>query len=104
MIAERSCRQPAPTKAGDCLRAAGGDPASDALFAKPRLQRHGVSRLPEVKSNKQPKRKFKTYLIGDFHIAIAEAQTAEDKLRLFVAIARYPPSSRSSHCIGRAAR
>jgi len=52
------------------------------------LQRHGISRLPEVAGDKEPKRKFKTYPIGYFHIDIAEVQTAEGKLRLFVAIDR----------------
>jgi transposase InsO family protein len=52
------------------------------------LQRHGISRLPEVTGDKEPKRKFKTYPIGYFHIDIAEVQTAEGKLRLFVAIDR----------------
>jgi len=41
------------------------------------LQRHGISRLPEVTGDKDPKRKFKTYPIGHFHIDIAEVQTAE---------------------------
>lgn len=52
------------------------------------LQRHGISRLPEVTGDKTPKHKFKTYPIGYFHIDIAEVQTAEGKLRLFVAIDR----------------
>jgi len=52
------------------------------------LQRHGISRLPEVTGDKEPKRKFKIYPIGYFHIDIAEVQTAEGKLRLFVAIDR----------------
>jgi len=52
------------------------------------LQRHGISRLPEVTGDKEPKRKFKTYPIGYFHIDIAEVQTAEGKLRLFVVIDR----------------
>ena len=52
------------------------------------LQRHGISRLPQVTGDKEPKRKFKTYPIGYFHIDIAEVQTAEGKLRLFVAIDR----------------
>jgi Integrase core domain len=38
--------------------------------------------------DKEPKRKFKTYPIGYFHVDIAEVQTAEGKLRLFVAIDR----------------
>jgi transposase InsO family protein len=52
------------------------------------LQRHGISRLPEVTGDKKPKRKFKAYPIGYFHIDIAEVQTAQGKLRLFVAIDR----------------
>jgi hypothetical protein len=28
------------------------------------LQRHGISRLPEVTGDKEPKKKFKTYPIG----------------------------------------
>lgn len=52
------------------------------------LQRHGISRLPEVAGDKTPKHKFKTYPIGYFHIDITEVQTAEGKLRLFVAINR----------------
>jgi hypothetical protein len=53
------------------------------------LQRHGISRLPEVEGDKQPKAKFKSHPLGYFHIDIAEVQTAEGKLHLFVAI---PPS------------
>ena len=52
------------------------------------LQRHGISRLPETEGAKPSKKKFKTYPIGFFHIDIAEAQTAEGKLYLFVAIDR----------------
>ena len=52
------------------------------------LQRNGISRLPEVEGKKEPKRKFKAYPIGFFHIDIAEVQTAEGKLYLFVAIDR----------------
>ena len=52
------------------------------------LQRHGISRLPEITGDKEPKRKFKTYPIGYFHIDIGDVQTAEGKLRLFVAIDR----------------
>ena len=52
------------------------------------LQRNGISRLPEVEGEKAPKRKFKAYPIGFFHIDIAEVQTAEGKLYLFVAIDR----------------
>nr|WP_319473362.1 IS481 family transposase [uncultured Cohaesibacter sp.] len=52
------------------------------------LQRHGVSRLPNVEGDKQPKKRFKSYPIGYFHIDIAEVQTAEGKIYLFVAIDR----------------
>jgi RNA-directed DNA polymerase len=52
------------------------------------LQRHGISRLPEVDGDKPDKKKFKRYPIGYFHIDIAEVQTAEGKLYLFVAIDR----------------
>jgi transposase InsO family protein len=52
------------------------------------LQRHGISRLPEVEGDKPDKKKFKTYPIGYFHIDIAEVQTAEGKLYLYVAIDR----------------
>jgi transposase InsO family protein len=52
------------------------------------LQRHEISRLPEVVGDKPTKKKFKSYPIGFFHIDIAEVQTAEGKLRLFVAIDR----------------
>jgi len=53
-----------------------------------RLQRHGISRLPQVEGETSPKRKFKAYPIGYFHIDIAEARTAEGKLHLIVAIDR----------------
>jgi transposase InsO family protein len=52
------------------------------------LQRHGISRLPEVTGDKEPKKKFKTYPIGYFHIDIAEVRTTEGKLHLYVAIDR----------------
>ena len=52
------------------------------------LQRHGISRLPKVQSGKADKKAFKTYPIGYFHIDIAEVQTAEGKLHLYVAIDR----------------
>ena len=41
------------------------------------LQRHGISRLPEVEGEKTAKTKFKSYPIGFFHIDIAEVQTAK---------------------------
>ena len=52
------------------------------------LQRHGISRLPEVEGDKPVKKRFKTYPIGYFHIDIAEVRTAEGKRYLFVAIDR----------------
>ena len=52
------------------------------------LQRHDISRLPEVDGDKPAKKKFKSYPIGYFHIDIAEVRTAEGKLYLFVAIDR----------------
>ena len=52
------------------------------------LQRHGISRLPEVEGDKPEKKKFKAYPIGYFHIDIAEVRTAEGKLYLYVAIDR----------------
>jgi Integrase core domain. len=44
--------------------------------------------LPEVEGSKPSKKKFKAYPIGYFHIDIAEVQTAEGKLYLYVAIDR----------------
>ncbi len=35
------------------------------------LKRHGISRLPQVRGEASPKRKFKAYPIGYFHIDIA---------------------------------
>jgi hypothetical protein len=40
------------------------------------LQRHAISRLPEVEGDKPSKKKFKRYPIGHFHIDLAEVQTA----------------------------
>lgn len=50
------------------------------------LQRHGVGRLPDVAGDRLPKKKFKTYPIGYFHIDIAEVRTEQGKLHMFVAI------------------
>jgi transposase InsO family protein len=52
------------------------------------LQRHGIAQLPKVEGDKPAKKRFKAYPIGYFHIDIAEVQTAEGKLYLFVAIDR----------------
>ena len=51
------------------------------------LQRHGISRLPDTPADR-PKKNFKQYSIGYFHVDIAEVRTEEGKLRLFVAIDR----------------
>lgn len=37
------------------------------------VQRHGISRLPEVESGKPKRQRFKRYPIGFFHMDIAEA-------------------------------
>ena len=52
------------------------------------LQRHGISRLPQVEGEASAKRKFKAYPIGYFHIDLAEVRTAQGKLYLIVAIDR----------------
>jgi len=52
------------------------------------LQRHGISRLPNMEGDKPKRQKFKRYPIGYFHIDIAELRTNEGKLYLFVAIDR----------------
>jgi transposase InsO family protein len=50
------------------------------------LQRHGISRLPQI--GKKPAKKFAHYPIGYFHIDIAEVCTEQGRLYLFVAIDR----------------
>jgi hypothetical protein len=52
------------------------------------LQRHGISRLPEVASDKPAKQSFKANPIGYFHIDIAEVRTEAGKLYLFLAVDR----------------
>jgi transposase InsO family protein len=52
------------------------------------FQRHEISRLPDMEGDKPKRQRFKRYPIGFFHIDIAEVQTAEGKLHLFVAIDR----------------
>jgi transposase InsO family protein len=51
------------------------------------FQRHDISRLPDVEGSK-PRKKFKTYPIGYFHIDIAEVWTEEGRLYMLVAIDR----------------
>ena len=52
------------------------------------VQRHDISRLPDLKKESEPKKKFKAYPIGFFHIDITEIRTEQGKLYLFVAIDR----------------
>ena len=52
------------------------------------LQRHGISRLPQIGGDKPVRKAFRRYPIGYFHIDIAEVHSAEGKLYLFVAIDR----------------
>ena len=53
------------------------------------FQRHGISRLPELEGYpSRPKKKFKAYPIGYFHIDLTEVRTQEGKLWLFVAVDR----------------
>jgi hypothetical protein len=52
------------------------------------LVRHKISRLPELDGDQPPKKRFASYPLGYFHIDLAEVQTEEGKLRLFVAISR----------------
>ena len=52
------------------------------------LQRHDISRLPDVEGDTPKRQRFKRYPLGFFHMDIAEVQTAGGKLYLFVAIDR----------------
>ena len=52
------------------------------------LQRHGISRLPDMAGDKLKKKKFRKYPIGCVPIDIAEVRTSQGKLRLFVGIDR----------------
>jgi transposase InsO family protein len=52
------------------------------------LQRHGISRLPDVEGDRPMRKKFKSYPIGYFHIDLAEVRTEQGRLYLFVAIDR----------------
>ena len=51
------------------------------------FQRHGINQLPSLEGGK-PRKKFKAYPIGYFHIDIAEVRTEEGKLFMLVAIDR----------------
>ena len=50
------------------------------------LQRHGISRRPDVEGDKPKRQRFKRYPIGFFHVDIAEVQTAEGKENKFVSL------------------
>ena len=52
------------------------------------FQRHSISRLPKVDDEKAPKRRFKSYPIGYFHLDICEVHCDQGKQFLFVAIDR----------------
>jgi transposase-like protein len=52
------------------------------------LQRHGISRLPDLGGDKPARQPFKQYPIGYFHVDIAEVRTEEGKSHLFVAVDR----------------
>jgi transposase InsO family protein len=52
------------------------------------LQRHGISRLPDVTDKPAKKARFKQYPIGYFHIDITQVRTEEGKFYLFVAVDR----------------
>jgi len=47
-----------------------------------------VQSFPHVEGDKPSRKKFKAYAIGYFHIDLAQVQTAEGKLYLYVATDR----------------
>jgi hypothetical protein len=74
----RWARQPkrSPAKLGS---ARGGPDLSRSRLHR-LYQRRGISRLPDLKYGAEPKRTFKSYSIGNFHVDIADVRTAEGKL------------------------
>ena len=66
------------------------------------LQRHSISRLPDIEGDKPKRQRFKRYPIGFFHMDIAEEQTAEGKLYLFVG--HRPHQQVCGHPVGRRGR
>lgn len=73
----------------DCLYALQASIAHLTRSSLHRLfQRHDISRLPDLKGETGPKKKFKSYPIGYFHIDIAEVRSEDGKLYMFVAIDR----------------
>ncbi len=65
-----------------CVSAAVGWPGPEMLRRPP------LCRLPDIDGDKPKRQRFKRYPIGFFHMDIAEVQTAEGKLYLFVGIDR----------------
>ena len=53
-----------------------------------RLQRQGLSRLPNIDGDKPSKTRFESHAIGVFPIDLAEVRTAEGRLHLYAAIDR----------------
>ena len=70
------------------LRAAADDPAPDAVSPSPLPAAAWHLPLAGRRRGQAEAQKFKRYPIGFFHIDIAEVQTAEGKLYLFVGIDR----------------
>jgi len=58
------------------------------------LQRHGISRLPDIEGDKPKRQRFKRYPIGFFHVDIAEVQTPKASFTCSSA-STAPASSRS---------
>jgi hypothetical protein len=54
------------------LRLAGDDPAPDQIVTARCLQRHDISRLPQVKGDKPKRGKFSACPIGYLHVEMAE--------------------------------
>ena len=82
-------RHHTPVPLDDCLYALqSSNPHLTRLALHRCLQRHGISRLPDVEGDKPKRQRFRRDPIGFFHIDIAEVQTAEGKLHLFVGIGR----------------
>ena len=74
---------------GDCLYALQATLPPLTRSARHRcLQRHGISRLPEMAGEKTAKKKFKSYPIGYCHIDIAEVRMGAGELSRCVAIDR----------------
>jgi transposase-like protein len=59
------------------------------------LERHGISRLPNLKGDSKPgsRKKFECYPIDYFHVDLAAVRLGEGKLYLFVAIDRTSKST-----------